>query len=103
MIVQQVNWAALSVGEGGGGVDAEHVIQRGQDILRSVGLSAGTRAVRVGGPDDLPHLQSAAEHQSEASRWPVASSWRAAGIGCDLWFAAKLAPKDNCHIVGQAP
>src|SRR5262245_9435823 len=59
-IIQEINRPALVIGQGGNRVDAEDVIEGGQDVLRGVGLAARAFAAGVGGADDLAHAQAAA-------------------------------------------
>ena len=90
--------AAVVVGKRGGRVDAQHVVERGQDVLRSIGLSCWHGRGAVGGTDDLAHFQSAADEHCTAGLRPMV----AAAARIDLGRATKLAPYDDRHIAIEA-
>ena len=81
----------------GVGVDAQVVVDGGQDVV-VVDRSAGGRAAElVGRADDLADLHAAAGEQGRVDPRPVV----AAGVLVDLGRAAELAPDDHRDVPVQ--
>src|SRR5207247_1431871 len=96
-VFEQILWPAAVVGNGGRRVDTQHVIKRGQHVLRAIRTGDRIFAEFVSGADVLPHLQPAAGEEYGASARPVI----AAAEVVELWRAPKLAPGHDADIVGQ--
>src|SRR5258706_4378419 len=73
-IFQQILRPAAVVGDGGGGIDAQDVIEGGEDVLGVVGAGDGVFAQFVGGADVLAHFQAAAAEENGAGVGPVAAA-----------------------------
>ncbi len=86
------------VADEGVGVDAQVVVDGGQDVL-VVDRPAGGRAAQlVGRADHLADLHAAAEEQGRVDPGPVV----AAGVLVDLGRAAELAPDDHGDVAVEA-
>lgn len=77
------------------GVDAEVVIERGEDLLEVDRSILGVFTEAIGRADDLARPHAAARHQSAAHLWPVVAS----RLGVDPWSAAKFAPDNHGNVV----
>ncbi len=98
-IVEQVLRAAVEVGQRGGGIDAQHVIDRRHEVLEGDRARRGAFRPAVGLADDLAHLQTAAGQEHAAGLGPVL----AAGMGrAELGRAAEFAEHHHQHVVAQA-
>ena len=85
--------SALSLDEGVG-VDAQVVVDGGQDVLVMDRPAGGRAAQLVGRADHLADLHPAAEEQGRVDAGPVV----AAGVLVDLGRAAELAPDDHGDV-----
>src|SRR5207248_10760095 len=90
-VVEQVHRPAGAVRDGGGRVEAEVVIKRGEDVLEGDGPVLRDLAQPVGLADDLAGPQPAAGQQGAGDRRPVVAT----AIAVDLGGAAELAPDDH--------
>src|SRR5687768_12827186 len=97
-MLQQVLGAAGVVSEcGGGGVDAEVVVERGEDVLVVEGAVLDRLAQVVGRADGLAVAEAAASEEATADGGPVV----AAAVLVDPGGAAELAPDDDGDIAVQ--
>src|SRR5262245_30309706 len=88
--------AAGGIGEAGlRHVDAQVLVERGEDLLEVDGTLGGFFAEAVGGADDLADAHSAAGEERAAYVRPVV----AAGLFVDARSAAELAPNNHGHVV----
>src|SRR5262245_27986454 len=74
------------------GIDAEDVIDHGQDIRGPQGAILGLFAARVGGTNDMTTFESAAAQKGEAGLAPVI-----AAAARHLRRAAELTPNQQEH------
>ena len=79
-------------------VDAELVIEGGEDVLIVHGPILRFLAQAVGRTDDLAHAHAAAGQECARRLGPVVS----AGGFVDAWRAAEFAPGDDADILVQA-
>lgn len=86
--------AAGEVGELVAVVDAEVVVDRGEQVLRVERAFGGVFGFGVGGSDDLAHAESSAGNQSGLSLRPVISAEAAVG-GCHARSATELTDSDD--------
>lgn len=91
---QHRDGAAGEVGELVAVVDAEVVVDRGEQVLRVERAFGGVFGFGVGGSDDLAHAESSAGDQSGLSLRPVVSAEATVG-GRDARSAAELADGDD--------
>src|SRR5438552_1765678 len=78
--------------------DAANVVERSENVLRTVRPADRIFAARVGRPDELSHPQSAPGEEHTAGRRPVV----APAEFVDPWRASELAPDNDAHVLVQA-
>ncbi len=78
----------------GVGIDAEVVVNGGQDVLIGDRPAGGRAAELVGRADDLANLHAAAEQEGRVDPGPVV----AAAVLVDLGRAAEFAPDDHGDV-----
>src|SRR5687767_6532673 len=99
MTIDQIMRPARGVGDCGGvGVDAEVVIEGGEDFAEFHGTFRGLTAEPVGCADDLAGLHAAAAQYAAGYAGPVV----AAAVFIDRRAAAEFAPGDDRHILVHA-
>ncbi len=104
-VVQQTNRTALMVGQRRHRVDAKHVVERGQHVLRRVRLALGDFAARGrSSRRPLPGRRCRPPPASmrETGLRPVVATSRRALLRSDAWCATHLAPDDHRHVLVQA-
>src|SRR5260221_14399101 len=88
------------IGESRGEVDAQKLVERGEDVGRSERAPLGTFGASVGFADVLACSQPAAPQQGEAGAWPMAAT-----VGRDVADArptTEISVDEDGHVVEQA-
>src|SRR5262249_26687153 len=73
-VIEQVLWPAIEVGKRDGRVDAERVVDGGDDVLEGNFTVFGAFGAGVGRADHVAHAQAAAEKQHAPGIRPVLAS-----------------------------
>src|SRR5262245_6760005 len=103
-----MNGTALVVGKGVGRVDAENVVECGENVLRRVGLAFRPFGSGVGFADDLAHAQAAAGKEGETRIPPVSTAVGVAGAEGSRLVpharrATELTPDEHGHLLVEPP
>ena len=94
-VFDEVARATLGVFDGGGvHVDAEVVVEGGEDFLKGDGAAVGFAAETVGGADDLAALHAAAGEEGHGDAGPVVAT----DLGADARGAAEFAPDEDGDV-----
>src|SRR6185436_20880063 len=96
--MQNRNWPAAAVGDGGGGGDAEGLIDRGANVRRADRLVLDVAGLRVGGAVEGAAGDAAAEEDVAVAVGPVVPP----RVAVDLGGAAHFALHHNQCLVEQA-
>src|SRR5262245_9074731 len=90
--------AVEDVAHDGVWVDAEVVVDGGEDVAEMDRVLRGVTADAVGGAEHLAGGHAAARHDAVVDRSPMV----AASVAIDARRAAELTPHDHADVVGQA-